>query len=222
MASPDHVLTDVPRSRRRWPTFVCAVAGIASLVAGVVVLVAGYTPPAEFGPPPAPVVSPAPLVAVPARAEPAPVVGTVPVEVYLPARAVTAPVVPVGTGPAGGMVIPEPASTVGWWAPGPLVGGATGTALIAGHVDSRITGLGAFAVLREVGPGEPVEVRGADGRVLRYVVTARREYVKADLPAELFASGGSPGLVLITCGGTFDPATGSYEDNVVVHAIPAT
>lgn len=198
----------------------CAAAGIASLVAGSVLLI-GSARPAEFGPPPAPVaVAPANAPA-PATGRPT-VVGTVPVEVSLPGLAVTAPVVPVGTGPTGGMVIPEPASTVGWWAPGALAGGTSGSPVIAGHVDSRTTGLGAFAVLREVGPGEPVEVRGADGRVLRYVAVARREYLKTDLPTELFAPGGPAGLVLITCGGAFDPATGGYENNVVVHAIPAT
>lgn len=148
-------------------------------------------------------------------------VGAVPVELSLPDRGVTAPVVPVGTAPGGEMVIPDPPSTVGWWAPGPLVGGPTGAAVLAGHVDSAEAGIGALAVLREVGPGEPVLVRGADGRELRYAVTARREYRKAELPLDLFTADGPPGLVLITCGGAFDPATGHYADNVVVHAAPA-
>jgi hypothetical protein len=47
-------------------------------------------------------------------------------------------------------------------------------------------------------------------------------YVKADgLPPELFSAGGAPRLVLITCGGPFDPTTGSYLDNIVVFAAPA-
>jgi hypothetical protein len=69
--------------------------------------------------------------------------------------------------------------------------------------------------------GELIVVRGADGRTVRYTVAARREYLKADLPRELFAPGGPPGLVLITCGGRFDRAAHSYEDNIVVHAVPA-
>jgi hypothetical protein len=39
--------------------------------------------------------------------------------------------------------------------------------------------------------------------------------------AELFARTGPPRLVLVTCGGDFDPETGSYRANVVVHAVPA-
>lgn len=148
-------------------------------------------------------------------------VGAVPVELTLPGRGVVAPVVPVGTAPGGAMVIPDPPSTVGWWAPGPLVGGPSGSAVLAGHVDSAEAGIGALAVLREVEPGEEVRVRGADGREVRFAVTARREYRKADLPLDLFTGDGPPGLVLITCGGAFDPATGHYADNVVVHAAPA-
>ena len=37
----------------------------------------------------------------------------------------------------------------------------------------------------------------------------------------LFARAGAPRLVLVTCGGAFDPARHSYEDNVVVQARPA-
>lgn len=201
-------------------------AGVACVVAGAVLLVSTALPPAEFGPEaPAPAVAAAvpPVVdgSTDVGEELPRVTGTVPVEVSLPSRAVTAPVVPVSTGPRGGLVIPEPPSTVGWWSPGALVGGDSGRAVLAGHVDSRTGGLGAFAVLREMEAGEPVEVRGADGRVLRYVVTARRDFLKADLPPGLFAAGGPPGLVLITCGGRFDPDTGSYEDNIVVHAVPA-
>ena len=39
--------------------------------------------------------------------------------------------------------------------------------MLAGHVDSAAAGLGTFAVLREVGVGERVVLRGADGRDAR-------------------------------------------------------
>lgn len=163
---------------------------------------------------------PVPPGAVPPAGPVAVVAGSVPVELSLPGRGVTAPVVPVGVDRTGGLVIPEPPSVVGWWAPSALAGGSAGRTVLAGHVDSAKAGLGALSVLREVGIGEPVTVRGADGRTVDYTVVARREYPKADLPADVFAPGGPPGLVLITCGGRFDRVAGHYEDNIVVHAVP--
>lgn len=146
--------------------------------------------------------------------------GTPPVELALPARDVRAPVVAVTTGPGGALVLPEPPSTVGWWSPSALAGGAGGTTVLAGHVDSLEGGLGALAVLRHVAEGEEVVLVGADGRSVGYRVTGRRQYEKAELPPEVFTAGGPPRLVLITCGGDFDRRTRHYSDNVVVYAEP--
>ena len=131
------------------------------------------------------------------------------------------PVVPTATGPDGALAVPDPPSTVGWWSPGALAGAASGTTVLVGHVDSAASGLGVFAVLRDVAVGERVLLRGADGRLLGYQVTGRRQAGKAALPADLFAPGGPPRLALVTCGGRFDRATRHYTDNVVVYAVPA-
>ena len=210
------------RARRRWG-LVLAGAGLVLLaLAGALLLVRE------------PAVTAAPLGTVAPRPVPAesgdlrpggPVrlrhSGIMPVGLELPARRTTAPVVPVGTGPDGGLQIPDPPQTVGWWAPGALAGSGTGTVIVAGHVDSRLAGIGMMAVLPQLTVGEPVLLRGADGRAVRYRVVARREFRKAALPADTFARTGSPRLVLITCGGRFDPTVGSYEDNIVVYADPA-
>src|SRR5690242_17584479 len=55
------------------------------------------------------------------------VAGTVPVAVSLPDRHVSAPVVPTSTAPDGALVVPDPPTTVGWWAPGALAGAPSGT-----------------------------------------------------------------------------------------------
>jgi hypothetical protein len=158
--------------------------------------------------------------AVPAAAAVPNAVGTVPVAVALPDRSVSAPVVPIGTTSDGALVVPDRPTTVGWWSPGALAGATSGTTVLAGHVDSAAAGLGAFAVLRQVGVGERVELRGADGRVLAYRVVARQQVGKAALPAELFTRDGPPRLVLITCGGRFDRTTRHYPDNVIVYTEP--
>jgi hypothetical protein len=50
-------------------------------------------------------------------------------------------------------------------------------------------------------------------------VYAEHVYAKDRFPTEqVYGPALSPELRLITCGGTFDPATGSYLSNVVVYA----
>jgi Sortase domain len=207
---------------------VCLVGGAAMLGPGSVPDATPLDPPAAaqartnpFAP--APVVDGvlARLLAGEAPPAPDPVrAGTMPVELALPARNLHAPVVAVTTGPEGALVLPDAPSTVGWWSPSALAGGAGGTTVLAGHVDSLAGELGVLAVLRQVAEGEEIVVAGADGRSVGYRVTARRQYAKAELPPEVFAAGGPPRLVLITCGGVFDRRTRHYSDNVVVFAEP--
>jgi hypothetical protein len=144
----------------------------------------------------------------------------VPDTIALPTLGVQAPVVPVALEDDGSMEIPEDVSTVGWFSPG-VRPGEDGSAVISGHVDSRVQGRGAFFELGRLDVGDEVVVGGGSGE-RRFEVVARRRYGKAELPIdELFTRAGPPRLVLITCGGAFDPATRSYEENVVVVAVPA-
>ena len=133
--------------------------------------------------------------------------GVVPATVSI--RGVDAPVVPVSTAPDGSLTLPEEPTTVGWWSPGALPGSGSGSVVLAGHVDSRVAGV-----------GERITLRDNDGRDIIYDVVARREYHKAELPPDLFTRTGAARLVLITCGGRFDPAARRYDDNVVVFATP--
>jgi hypothetical protein len=212
------------RSRSLRAAWGPAGAGVVCIAAGVLLAIG---PPVDVGTVPATAAgastaapgdarraAPVPSVNPPAAA------GTVPVSLTLPARGITAPVVPVATGPDGALVVPDPPTTVGWWAPGALAGASTGTTVLVGHVDSAGAGLGTFAVLRDLAVGDRIVLRGADGGAPAYRVTARRRLGKAALPADLFAADGPPRLVLITCGGRFDRTTRHYTDNVIVYAEP--
>ena len=175
----------------------------------------GDVPPAtEASPPPAPRAMP----------EPAPTAGSEPAAASVPAElrlaGTSAAVVPVGVGPGGSLALPASPDEVGWWTSGALAGAPHGSTLVAGHVDAAGTGPGAMAALRDLQVGDLVALRGADGTEHRYRVESRRSYPKTDLPADLFRTDGPPRLVLVTCGGRFDRATGHYDDNVVVHAVP--
>jgi hypothetical protein len=88
-------------------------------------------------------------------------------------------------------------------------------------VDSAAHGPGALFRLRDIRPGAGVTLT-AGGRAWHYVVRAVRAYAKAALPAAtVFAQHVTPRLVIITCGGPFDPATGHYLDNIISWAVPA-
>lgn len=143
-----------------------------------------------------------------------------PTEVRIDGLGITAPIDPVGTLDDGTMEIPEDVRRAGWFRHGTSPGEPTGSVVVTAHVDSRTQGRGAFFPLRDAQPGELVEMDTDSGTVV-YEVTSLRRYYKAELPVfDLFRMAGEHQLVLITCGGDFDPATRSYEENVVVFAEP--
>ena len=115
--------------------------------------------------------------------------------------------------------VPRDPRDVGWWTGGAAPGASTGTVVVVGHVN--YAGVrGALGVIGRAHPGDRV-VLGAGREPIRYRVIAVRSYAKsAGLPADLFVRTGPPRLVLITCGGTFDAASGNYEANVVAYAVP--
>lgn len=145
-----------------------------------------------------------------------------PVRVVLADRAIDVPVDPVGVAPDGQMEIPPLAERAGWYRFGAHPGDTTGTAVVAAHVDSVASaGLGPFARLGDVAVGDVAEVTLADGAVVRYAVT---DVVRVPKPeavwADVFTRDGPPRLVLVTCGGTFQPDARRYSDNVIVTAEP--
>jgi hypothetical protein len=119
----------------------------------------------------------------------------------------------------GVMQVPRNPHRLGWWRDGSAPGASAGTVVVVGHVNYAGVD-GVLSVLPQARPGDPVVIREPHATV-RYRVAAVRTYAKEQgIPADVFAPGGAPRLVLITCGGPFDSATGNYEDNVVVYAVP--
>ena len=164
--------------------------------------------------PQAPAIATTDATPVPAPALPAPVRLTV------PALGVDAAVDAVGVAADGQMSVPAEVDRVGWYRFGP-VPGAEGSAVIAGHVDSRTQGLGALAPLREAVVGHEVLVTDGAGTTSTWRVVSREVIEKRVLPLDrLFTRAGPPRLTLITCGGPFLPKFRSYRDNVVVVAEP--
>ena len=136
----------------------------------------------------------------------------------VPAVGLDLPVVPVGVRDDGQMRLPDDPAVLGWYRFGPAPD-ERGSAVVAGHLDSWEYGVGPLVRLRDVRPGDAVVVRTARGRVVLAVTDVRR-YAKEALPATVFARAGEPRLRIVTCGGAFDEAAGSYEENLVVTAEP--
>ena len=195
--SPARTPLRVPRTLGRWS---------GTLLVGCVVLVGCQRP------------------AVPPQAEVAPTTRSTggqvqagrPVSIAIPAAGVEARVVPVGLGPDRTMEVPE-VGLAGWYELGPRPG-AAGPAVIVGHVDSR-SGPAVFHRLGQLRPGNRIVV-GQDGGAARSFLVERVEQLaKEALPVErIWNRTRQPVLRLITCGGSFDRASGHYRDNIIVYA----
>jgi sortase (surface protein transpeptidase) len=116
-------------------------------------------------------------------------------------------------GEAGNLAVPWSSDAVGWWGGGPAPGQG-GVAVIAGH---RVEDW-PFWRVPELHDGDTIEVTGTNEQTTHWKVSGMQEEVKADLPASIWTDGGEPRLVLVTCGGTFNYATGHYDNNVIIWA----
>lgn len=185
------------------------------------------TTPSAPAPNPAPTsASPTATAAVPSiplqSGVPAPsAVLAAPTRVVIDSLGIDAAVIPEGVEASGEMSLPEDVSQVGWYQYSAAPGSVQGSTVLAGHVDDAEQGEGAMFRLRQAEIDSLVRVITADGTRRDYRVVSREEFGKDTVPlADLFARDGTPRLTLITCGGSFDASTRSYERNIVVTAVP--
>ena len=124
----------------------------------------------------------------------------------------------IGLEPDGQMEIPDE-TEIGWYRYG-ATAGQPGATVLAAHVNwNRVPG--PFARLGTVEPGDRIEVALDDGTLRRYEVTERAIYGKHELPRErMWRTTGPEELVLITCGGDYNPEIRSFRENIVVYAVP--
>jgi LPXTG-site transpeptidase (sortase) family protein len=161
----------------------------------------------------------------PSSTEAAPAVeaapAALPASVSIPAIGVSSELITLGLNPDGTLAVPQPGPDYdkAAWFDGSPRPGDTGPAVIEGHVDSAENGPSVFYELGALAVGDRVEVTREDGTVVAFEVYEVRVVPKHDFPTlEVYGNTEAPELRLITCGGPFDSAAGSYEDNVVVFA----
>jgi sortase (surface protein transpeptidase) len=156
-----------------------------------------------------------PIVAPPQSAAPKPVAS--PVSLTIPLIGVRTRLVMLGLTSTGELQVPSSTSVAGWYTGSPRPG-ATGPAIIVGHIDS-LTGPGVFYRLSELAAGDKIYVKRADGTLVEFRVTSVQTYLKDRFPTQdVYGPVPDPELRLITCGGAFDAATGHYLSNIVVYA----
>jgi sortase (surface protein transpeptidase) len=141
-----------------------------------------------------------------------------PVSLSIPVIDVSTKLIRLGLTASGALQVPSTTSVAGWYT-GSSRPGAIGPAVIAGHIDSY-QGPGIFFRLINLHRGDRVYVRRADGTLAVFSVTAVHMYSKSSFPTQsVYGATPDAELRLITCGGVFDRARGSYLSNVVVYAV---
>jgi hypothetical protein len=199
-------------------------AGLAAVAVGTVGLVVALSPAhaASLPAKPAPIPAPSGPIVRPATAGTVATAGTAgqaarPTWLSIPSIGVRTSLIHLGENKNGTLQVPTTTTVAGWFTGSPRPG-TVGSAIIAGHVDSR-TGPGIFFWLRALHRGDRIYVGRADGTMAVFTVTGVRKFAKDAFPTSaVYGPVPDPELRLITCGGIFDRSRGSYLSNVVVFA----
>jgi sortase A len=142
---------------------------------------------------------------------------TNPVRVTIPAIGVDAGVQDVGLADDGSMGVPVGYEDVAFYQLG-VDPGEAGYSAFTGHISS-IYYPGVFYNIDELGKGNTVHVFGDDGTELIFLVQEVDTYAADSFPMnKVFGNSTTPGVVLITCGGDWDPVAHLFGDRIVVYA----
>jgi hypothetical protein len=123
------------------------------------------------------------------------------------------------TSPTGALAIPADIKQAGWWDGSSKLGDPFGAVVIAAHVDSFTQGLGKFSELLTMKPGDVIRLASAHlSETFQVVGAGLVPKTSITATSDAFSANGPPRLVLITCGGQYDPTRGGYQSNMVVVA----
>ena len=141
-----------------------------------------------------------------------------PVKLIIPSIGVNAPIESVGLAASGDgeMAVPPNATDVAWYKNGPLPG-SPGSAVIDGHLDTKLVQQAVFYNLGTLKKGDLVKVVDSKGKTLTFKVTDTKLYNYTDPTPDIFSSNDVQAhLNLITCGGDWLKDKKSYDKRVVV------
>ena len=216
MSWPDSQFAPAPPPRGRARIRLSGLAGVALIALGAAAIGIAVLSQQHA---PTPGAAAAGTVGPSARREPS-LRRSPPVSVAIPAIGVQSDLLRLGLNPDGTIAVPNLSTSAdeAAWYKNSVTPGQIGTAIIEGHVDSD-QGPAVFFRLGALHPGDRIDVTLADGMTAGFRVTGVREYEKSNFPAKMiYGSTNYASLRLVTCGGTFDYATGHYLGSVVVFA----
>jgi len=139
----------------------------------------------------------------------------------IPKVGVNAPIQVKGVDGNNVMESPDGPVNVAWYdftvAPGNI-----GNSVYSGHVDYINYGPAVFYNIRNLAPGDPIEIRLQSGTVYTYRVLEPPRNFSANPTQEELVSIIGPSdkevITLITCGGTFNYSTHEYDQRTIVRA----
>ncbi|HEY4456377.1 MAG TPA: class F sortase [Pseudonocardiaceae bacterium] len=148
---------------------------------------------------------------------------SVPLSIEIPKIGLRSTLLALGESRHRGVQLPS-ASTptrAGWFSGGPTPG-QIGAAAIFGRVSTHHQP-GVFAGLYDLVPGDLVLIKLQDGSTATFRVTYVEQLSKGSFATDAVHGNATDAeLRLVTCGDTFDPATRSFRDNIIVFATLVT
>lgn len=171
------------------------------------------TPSATATPSPAPSAAPAATPSPAAAAVPPD--GVHPARLVIPKLTVDAKVENKGIDKQNQMEVPDDPNDVAWYTFTSLPGGGS-NAVFAGHLDWT-TGPAVFQKLKDLQPGDAVQVKDPNGATVTYKVTESHDYSADTAPvAQIIGKTPKDTVTLITCSGSFSRSRQAYTNRLIV------
>lgn len=139
--------------------------------------------------------------------------------IKIPRLGVQARVLQVGVKKNGEMATPTNVFDTGWYT-GSSKPGQGGATLIGGHVSSWSTN-GVFYGIKNMKPGDSIQITRGDGAVMYYKVVKTKSYDANNVDMQAAVKSvtlGKSGLNLITCSGRVKAGTNEFSKRVIIFA----
>jgi sortase (surface protein transpeptidase) len=138
-----------------------------------------------------------------------------PARITIPKLGVDAAIIAVGRAADGSMDTAHNEHDVAWYKHG-AIPGAPGSAVMAGHLDTRISPEAVFYDLQKVEPGDEVTVTDKEGKTAVFRVKGKRFYHYKEPAPEVFEATEESRLNLVTCAGEWLREEKVYTQRLVV------